>query len=384
MDPLVPPLRPLKIAFFASHNGSGMRAIVEACASGRVDAAPCLLISNNADCGAMQWAREHGVPARHMSARTHGDVDALDRAIDAALREAGASLVVLSGYMRKLGPATVARWRGRILNVHPALLPRHGGAGMYGDRVHAAVLAAGDLVSGATLHLVDGGYDTGPAFMQRAVPVQPGDTVETLGARVRAVEQGLLVEAVDRIARGTIDLSLIASRDLRLVRVTSERLSLAPFNDGDADDVFDAVTPSLTRFLAFAPSPSRAAFAEVWRAWGPQMARGTHLYLVIRRADGGEFLGVANVRDVGGPEPELGIWIKEPAQRRGYGSEAVRALVAWAVQRPEVESFLYPVATENIASRRIVERLGGAVIATADRPKFTSVLYRIPRAAVSG
>src|SRR5262249_46574804 len=157
------------------------------------------------------------------------------------------------------------------------------------------------------------------------------------------------------------------------------------FTAADADEVFDAVTPSLTRFLAFEPSPSRAAFAEVWRPWLPQMARGTHLYLVVRLAGSREFLGVAGLRDVGGPEPEVGIWIKEPAQRRGYGSEAVRAMIDWAARRPETESFLYPVAAENQRSRRIAERLGGDAIATRDNPKFTTtVLYRIPVAASGG
>jgi phosphoribosylglycinamide formyltransferase-1 len=377
VDAPIPPLRPLRLGFLASHGGSGMRAIVAACDDGRVAATPCLLISNNAACAAMQWAAARGLATAHMSARTHGE--ALDGAIAARLDAAGVSLIVLSGYMRKLGPATVARYRGRILNIHPALLPRHGGEGMYGDRVHEAVLAAGDTISGATLHLVDDAYDTGPAFMQRTVPVLPDDTVETLGARVRAREQALLVEALDRIARGTINLELIAERDLRGVALTSARLVLAPFTAADADDVFDAVTPSLTRFLAFEPSPSRAAFAEVWRAWLPQMARGTNLYLVVRRAGSREFLGIAGLRDVGGPEPEVGIWIKEPAQRRGYGSEAVRAMLDWATRRREAESFLYPVAAENRPSRRIAERLGGSAIATQDNPKFTTtVLYRIP------
>jgi phosphoribosylglycinamide formyltransferase-1 len=377
MEPL-PPLRPLRLAFFASHNGSGMRAIVEACQAGRLAATPCLLISNNPDCGAIDWAAACGLPVRHMSSRTHGSPEALDQAIAAALGDAGVSLVVLSGYMRKLGPATVARYRGRILNVHPALLPRHGGQGMYGDRVHAAVLAAGDTISGATVHLVDAAYDTGPAFMQRTVPVLPDDTVASLATRVRAQEQRLLVEALDRIARSTIDLDLIANRDLRGVTLTSARLALAPFTAADAAEVFDAVTPGLTRFLAFEPSASRDAFAEVWRGWGPQMARGTDLHLVVRGVQGGEFLGIAGLHGAGGPEPELGIWIKETAQRRGYGREAIRAMVAWAAQGVDVESFLYPVAAENWPSRRIAEGLGGTVIATQDRPKFITVLYRIP------
>ncbi|MBV8165851.1 MAG: phosphoribosylglycinamide formyltransferase, partial [Alphaproteobacteria bacterium] len=132
----------MRLGFLASHGGSGMRAIVAACDAGRLDATPCVLISNNADSPAMHWAAARGLPAQHMSSRTHGD--ALDDAMAARLGEAGVSLVVLSGYMRKLGPATLARYRGRILNIHPALLPRHGGQGLYGRRVHEAVHASGD------------------------------------------------------------------------------------------------------------------------------------------------------------------------------------------------------------------------------------------------
>src|SRR5262249_24926842 len=108
IDVPLPPLRPLRLGFLASHGGSGMRAIVAACDAGRIDATPGVLISNNAECPAMQWAAARGLPAPHMSGRTHGDADALDRAIAARLGEAEVSLVVLSGYMRKLGPATVA------------------------------------------------------------------------------------------------------------------------------------------------------------------------------------------------------------------------------------------------------------------------------------
>lgn len=115
-------------------------------------------------------------------------------------------MVVLSGYMRKLGPQTVQRYRGRILNVHPALLPKHGGQGMYGDRVHTQVLASGDQVSGATVHLVDEEYDHGMTIAQRTVPVLPNDTVESLSSRVRAVEPLLLVSTIRDIAVGAIRL----------------------------------------------------------------------------------------------------------------------------------------------------------------------------------
>jgi phosphoribosylglycinamide formyltransferase-1 len=114
--------------------------------------------------------------------------------------------VALAGYMKRLGPRVLDRWRGRIVNVHPSLLPAFGGQGMYGARVHEAVLAAGASVTGVTIHLVTEEYDQGPALAQREVPVFPGDTAEALAARVLPEEHALYVETLGRIARGEIAL----------------------------------------------------------------------------------------------------------------------------------------------------------------------------------
>lgn len=195
------PPRP-RLGFLASHGGSGMRAVALACRAGEVDAEPVVAVSNNSHAPALGWAREHGLRAVHLSSVTHPDPADLDAAMLAAL--ADVDLVVLSGYMRKVGPGVLARFAGRLVNVHPSLLPAFGGRGMYGDRVHAAVLAAGATESGATVHLVDGGYDTGPVLAQARVPVVEGDTVETLRARVQAAEGRLLVETVARLARGDL------------------------------------------------------------------------------------------------------------------------------------------------------------------------------------
>lgn len=183
-----------------------MRAVVEACRAGTLRAIPGVLIGNNADSEAMTWARAHGISCVHLSGRTHPSPVDLDCAIAGALVSAGVNLVVLSGYMRKLGPQTLQRFKARILNVHPALLPKHGGHGMYGDRVHAHVLSSGDTTSGATVHLVDQEYDTGPVVAQQTVSVLDDDTVETLGRRVRHAEQELLAATLRRIEAGEIDL----------------------------------------------------------------------------------------------------------------------------------------------------------------------------------
>ncbi len=199
------PARP-SLAFLASHNGTSMRAIAAACKAGALRAQPVLLISNNGDCEAMKWARDNKIPTHHISAKTAGSDAAADDMIASTLSMAGADLVILAGYMRMLGPATLSVFKKRILNVHPALLPKYGGKGMYGKAVHEAVLAAGETESGVTIHLVDEVYDHGPMLAQAKVPVQPGDTHETLAARTQAREQTLYVETLKKVFNGEIDL----------------------------------------------------------------------------------------------------------------------------------------------------------------------------------
>lgn len=196
----------LHLGFLASHGGSNLQAILDACKAGRLDAVPCVVIGNNSDSLALARARREGIPAYHVSGTTHpGGVE--DAEIRRLFTAHGVDTVILAGYMKKLGPLTLQAFRGRILNIHPALLPKHGGQGMYGSRVHAAVLAAGESVSGATVHLVDDRYDHGPILAQREVAVLPDDTPESLAARVLAQEHALYVETLQRIAAGEIRLS---------------------------------------------------------------------------------------------------------------------------------------------------------------------------------
>lgn len=194
----------MNLAFLASHGGSAARSLVKACRDGRLMATPVALVSNNSGSAALSWAREAGLRAAHLSAATHPDPEALDGAILGFLRGAGADTVVLSGYMRELGPRVLGAYAGRLLNVHPSLLPRHGGRGMYGDRVHAAVLASGEAETGASVHLVTAGIDEGPVLAQSRVDVRPGDTVETLRARVQATEGELLLRALQGMAVGSV------------------------------------------------------------------------------------------------------------------------------------------------------------------------------------
>ena len=195
-----------RIGFFVSHRGSNMRAIVDACDDGSVRAEPAILISNNKASKALEWAKDAKLRHVHLSSKSEGSEQALDAAHLEALREAQVDLIVLAGYMRKIGPLVLRTYANRILNIHPALLPRYGGQGMYGHYVHEAVIAAGDAESGVTVHLVDSEYDTGPIVDQARVTVYAGDTAETLAARVLKVEHRFFPETLARIVSGKIDL----------------------------------------------------------------------------------------------------------------------------------------------------------------------------------
>lgn len=198
-----PGARP-RIGFLASHGGSNMQAILDACRSGRLPADPAALICNNPDAAAIARARAAGIPAIVLNARTHPDEATLDAAIRDALLAHRADWVALAGYMKKIGPATLAAFPRRILNIHPALLPKFGGPGMYGIRVHQAVIAAGETASGATIHLVDSEYDRGPILAQAKVPVLPEDTPESLAARVLQTEHLLYPDTLRRLILGEI------------------------------------------------------------------------------------------------------------------------------------------------------------------------------------
>lgn len=149
-----------------------------------------LVICNRAEAGGVQLAREHGVPVHVL--KDTADPEEWRR----VLRAAQVELVVLAGYLKRVPEQVVREWRGRIINIHPALLPRHGGPGMYGLKVHRAVLESGDATSGATVHLVSEEYDQGEVLCQGVVPVLPGDTPEALAARVLEAEHKLLPAAV--------------------------------------------------------------------------------------------------------------------------------------------------------------------------------------------
>jgi phosphoribosylglycinamide formyltransferase 1 len=197
----------LKVGILVSGHGRGsnLQAIVDACAAGEVDAEVAVVIGTRSEAPAMERARLAGVPAVVVSPRKYeGDTGAYGVALLRQLDRFGVELICLAGFMLKLPPAVVDRYRDRIMNVHPALLPFFGGQGMYGENVHRAVLESGMKVSGATVHLVDEQYDSGPIVVQSAVPIEESDTPETLAARVLPVEHRLYVEAISLFAQGRL------------------------------------------------------------------------------------------------------------------------------------------------------------------------------------
>ena len=185
-------LSPVRVAVLVSGSGTNLQALLDALGPAG-PARVVRVLSSRPDAGALQRARDAGVPTTVLS-------DARDAAeLLTALGDA--DLAVLAGYLQRIPPAAVARFRQRLINIHPALLPAFGGPGMYGRRVHEAVLASGAPISGATVHYVDDQYDRGPIIAQWPVPVRAGDTPESLAARVLEVEHRLLPRVVLELAR---------------------------------------------------------------------------------------------------------------------------------------------------------------------------------------
>ncbi len=181
-----------------------MQALLDAIDAGTLPAEVVCCVADRPGTGAFARAERHGVPTALVHPADHAGPAAFGDALLGVLRAHGATFVALAGYLRKIPPAVVAAYRGRMTNVHPALLPAFGGAGMYGRRVHEAVLAYGAHWTGVTVHLVDEAYDTGPVVLQTPVPVAPDDTPATLAARVLAVEHRLYPEALRLFAEGRV------------------------------------------------------------------------------------------------------------------------------------------------------------------------------------
>ena len=189
----------MRLAVLASHEGSTLQALIDACAAQTLDAEVVLVVSNNSKAGALRRAVAANIDTRHISIKTHGREAAANQAIADALSDTKADWVLLLGYMKKMGEAILRQFSGRIINTHPALLPDFGGQGFFGRKVHEAVHAAGVNETGATLHIVGRDYDTGPIIAQIRVPVLSGDDIDAIELRVKTAERKLLVDTLSQI-----------------------------------------------------------------------------------------------------------------------------------------------------------------------------------------
>ena len=193
-----PHLAKARVAILISGDGSNMVALLEASRAADCPYEVVLVLSNRPDAGGLTKAAALGVPALAIDHRPHGkDREAHERLIATALREARADYVALAGYMRVLTPWLVEAWQGRMLNIHPSLLPNYPGL-----NTHQRALDAGDAQAGCTVHLVTSGVDEGPVLGQARIPVRPGDTAETLAARVKAEEHRLYPAALAKLVAG--------------------------------------------------------------------------------------------------------------------------------------------------------------------------------------
>lgn len=194
----------LRLAVLASGRGSNFQAILAAIATQRLRVQVVLCISNRADAGALQIARAVQIPVAVIEEKTFANALEYASALLRQLAKHEVNFIALAGFMRKIPVEVVRLFRHRIINIHPALLPSFGGKGLYGHRVHEAVLAYGCKVSGATVHFVDEEYDTGPPILQRCVAVLENDTPETLATRVLEIEHQIYPEALQLFAEDRV------------------------------------------------------------------------------------------------------------------------------------------------------------------------------------
>jgi phosphoribosylglycinamide formyltransferase-1 len=188
----------LQLGFLCSHSGSNMQAIIDNVLNGALPASLCAMVSNNSDAYALQRAKNANIPSYVINSKTHTNPDA---EIVHVFKQHDINVVVLAGYMKQVSPELINAFDGQVLNIHPALLPKFGGKGMYGMNVHKAVIAAGEKISGATIHIVTPNYDDGRILAQMKTDVLPDDTAETLAERVLQVEHKIYSDTLLKLAK---------------------------------------------------------------------------------------------------------------------------------------------------------------------------------------
>ena len=196
----------ISLGILASHGGTNLQAIIDACETGSIDAHVAVVVSNNSKSYSLQRARSSGIPAFHLSSQTHSKKKDLDLAIAGILKKYKVDLIILAGYMKRIGPTVLKAFHNRVINSHPALLPKYGGKGMYGDRVHEAVVKDKSEESGITIHLVDEEYDNGAIINQKIVAVDPFGGVDSVRDEIQRHEHIFWIETLNKIQKKEIDL----------------------------------------------------------------------------------------------------------------------------------------------------------------------------------
>lgn len=186
----------MNLCVLASGWGSNLKSIINSRKTGKISSDIVLVISNNSASNALNIARENQIPAVHLSRKLFNSEEEYENRFAELLRTYNVDMIILAGYMKMIPPKIVREYKNRILNIHPALIPSFCGKGLYGLKVHEAVLDYGAKVTGVTVHLVDEQYDTGPVVLQRTIPVKDNDTPETLQKRVLKWEHKLYPEAI--------------------------------------------------------------------------------------------------------------------------------------------------------------------------------------------
>lgn len=197
-------MKKLNIAFFASHGGSNFQAIAENIIAGNINANATLLISNNSDSLAIQKAKKLNIPSIHISSNQFETIEQFQDKLLQILQDYNIDLIVLAGYMKKIPLRLIQQYPNRILNIHPALLPKYGGQGMYGMNVHQAVFEAKENVTGATVHIVNEEYDKGRILKQKSVTIDESDSPQSIADKVLAIEHILYSEVIREIANNVI------------------------------------------------------------------------------------------------------------------------------------------------------------------------------------
>jgi len=186
----------LNLCVFASGSGSNLKAIIKASLTGRINSRVSLVISNNFGAGALKTAAEYNIPYLHLSQKLFATQKEFTSEILRSLKKHKVNFILLAGYMKMLDPVIIKKFKNRIINIHPALLPKFGGKGMYGIHVHDAVISANEQITGATVHFVNEVYDSGAVILQKQVKVKPTDDAESLQKRVLRAEHKLYPEAI--------------------------------------------------------------------------------------------------------------------------------------------------------------------------------------------